>query len=88
MAVKKDEPAKSWEQQKVRVKLFKDTERYKDDVTAVVNGKVWRIQRGVEVELPLYVWKVIQRGMEQDFQTASLIQAEEESYKRKEKDFT
>ncbi len=87
MATKTETP-KSWEDQKVKVKLFKDTERYKDDVTAVVNGKVWRIQRGKEVEIPMFVWKVIEKGMEQDFQTATLIQAEEESFKRKEKDFT
>lgn len=88
MAAKKEAPAKSWEEQKVKVRLFKDTERYKDDVTVVVNGKVWRIQRGVEVEIPLYVWKVVEKGMEQDFNTATLIQAEEESFKKKEKDFT
>lgn len=87
MAAKTETP-KSWEHQKVKVKLFKDTERYKDDVTVVVNGKVWRIQRGVEVELPMYVWKVVEKGLAQDFQTATLIQAEEESFKKKEKDFT
>lgn len=80
--------SKSWEDQKVRIRLFKDNERYKDDVTVVVNGKVWRIQRGKEVEIPMFVWKVIQKGMEQDFNTATLIQQEEESFKKKEKDFT
>ena len=80
--------AKSWEDQTVKVRLFKDNERYKDDVTVVVNGKVWRIQRGKEVEIPMFVWKVIEKGMEQDFQTATLIQEEEESFKRKEKAFT
>lgn len=87
MAAKKETP-KSWENQTVKVKLFKDTERYKDDVTVVVNGKVWRIQRGKEVDLPMFVWKVVEKGLAQDFQTASLIQAEEESFKSKEKDFT
>lgn len=79
---------KSWEDQKVKVKLFKDTERYKDDVTVVVNGRVWKIQRGKEVELPMYVWMVVEAGLSQDFQTATLIQAEEEAFKKKEKDFT
>ena len=88
MAVKKDAPAKSWENQKVKIRLFKDNERYKDDVTVVVNGKVWRIQRGKEVEVPVYVWNVIKKGMEQDFNTATLIQTEEASFKSKEKDFT
>lgn len=88
MAAKKDAPAKSWEEQKVTVRLFKDNERYKDDVTVIVNGRTWRIQRGKEVEIPLYVWNVIKNGMEQDFNTADLIQREEEAFKDREKKYT
>lgn len=84
----KDTKKKSWEDRKIRIKLFKDNERYKEDVTVVVNGKVRKIQRGKEVEIPMYVWKVIQKGMEQDFNTATLIQTEEEAFKSKEKSFT
>ena len=85
--VKAEEPKIPWDQQMVRVKLFKDTERYKDDVTVVHNGKAWKIQRGVETDIPMYVWLVIEEGLKQDTQTANLITAESESYKEKEKNF-
>lgn len=77
----------SWEDQKVRVSLFKDNERYKEDVTVVVNGKAFRIQRGVEVEIPMYVWNVLKKGMAQDVRTANMIQREEDAYRSKEKEF-
>ena len=34
----------------VKIKLFKDKDKYSEDVTVVVNGTTFRIQRGVEVE--------------------------------------
>lgn len=86
MAAKKEETKTTkWEDQKVRVTLFKDNERYKEDVTVVVNGKAFRIKRGVEVEIPVYVWRVLEKGMAQDVQTATMIQAESDAFKAKEK---
>ncbi len=38
--------------EKVTVKLFKDTGRYKDDVFVAVNGVGMLVPRGVEVEIP------------------------------------
>ena len=35
----------------VKIKLFKDKDKYSEDVTVVVNGTTFRIQRGVEVEV-------------------------------------
>lgn len=80
-------PAIPWDQKKVRVKLFKDNERYKDDVTVVINGKAWRIQRGVPVDIPMYVWLELERSMAQDAQTAIMIQRESDEFKDKEKHF-
>ena len=80
-------PAIPWEQQKVRVRLFKDNERYRDDVTVVVNGRAWRIQRGVDVEIPMYVWQVLEASMAQDTKTAIMIQRESDEFKDKEKHF-
>lgn len=87
-AAKKEEKKAAWDQQMVRVKLFKDNGRYKDDVTVVANGKAIRIQRGKEVEIPMYVWLILESSMEQDAKTANLIQDEEDSYKMKEAQFT
>ncbi len=36
----------------VSVKLFKDTERYRDDVFVAVNGKGMIVPRGKEVKIP------------------------------------
>ena len=82
-----DKPKVSWEDKKVVVRLFLDSEKYKDDVTVVVNGKTWRIRRGVDVELPLYVWEVIEKGLMQDTKTAQYIQKEVDYYKEREKEF-
>ena len=89
-AAKKDETKQAsvaWEDRKVRVRLFKDNERYKDDVTVVANGKAFKIKRGVEVEIPYYVWLVLRASMAQDNDTANLIQAEEEAFKNRESNF-
>lgn len=37
----------------VKIKLFKDKDKYSEDVTVVVNGTTFRIQRGVEVEVQI-----------------------------------
>lgn len=90
MATQKKEeskPAIPWEQQRVRIKLFKDNGKYKDDVTVAVNGKVWKIQRGKEVEVPMYVWQVIKQSLAQDVETANMIQQLSDEYKAKEKNF-
>lgn len=91
MATKKSEETKTtatrWEDQKVRVTLFKDSGKYKEDVTVGVNGKVWKIQRGKEVEVPMYVWQILKRSLAQDIQTATMIQRESDAYKAKEKEF-
>ncbi len=79
--------SESWAEKKVRVRLFRDNERYKEDVTAIVNGKAFRIRRGVDVELPLYVWLMIRNGIEQDDKASDFIQREEASFKAKEREF-
>jgi hypothetical protein len=46
-------------QERVPIKLFKDNNKYKDDVVVGVNGKTWRIMRGVEVMVPRFVKNVL-----------------------------
>lgn len=38
--------------EKVTIQLFKDNEKYKDDVFVAVNGHSYQIKRGVKVEVP------------------------------------
>ena len=85
---KAEEPKIPWEDRKVRVTLFKDNGKYRDDVTVGVNGKVWRIKRGVPVEIPMYVWLVLKQSLDQDAKTAIMIQNESDAFKEREKEFT
>lgn len=50
----------------VKITLFKDNEKYKDDVTVVLNGKFYTIKRGVEVEVPLGVVEIINNANKQE----------------------
>ncbi len=72
------------EPKKVKIKLFKDSTNYKDDVFVSVNGESFQIQRGVEVEVPEYVAEVLANSEAQDNKTAARI--EEIVSKSEEKD--
>lgn len=67
MAEKRDEKL-------VKIRLFKDNERYKDDVFVAVNGRSFQIKRGEEVEVPESVAEVLERSMDQDAATAGLME--------------
>ena len=57
----------------VTIQLFKDEERYKDDVPVFVNGKRVLIKRGVEVEVPRYIAEVVAASQKQDSQTEAMM---------------
>lgn len=61
----------------VRIHLFKDNGRYKDDVFVGVNGVNYMIQRGVDVEVPPEVAEVLEHSQMQDELTAARIAAAE-----------
>ena len=50
----------------VRIHLFKDNGRYRDDVFVGVNGVNYKIQRGVDVEVPAAVAEVLRHSEEMD----------------------
>lgn len=62
------------EPKRVKVMLFKDNDRYKDDVFVSVNGESYQIQRGVEVEVPDYIAEVLDHAAEQRQSTALTIE--------------
>lgn len=64
----------------VRVRLFKDSDKYKSDVFVAVNGNAIKIQRGVEVDVPAAHFEVLERSMTQDAATATLIEKETAAY--------
>lgn len=65
----------------VKIKLFKDNERYKDDVFVAVNGRGFQIKRGEEVEVPEYVAEVLEQSARQDENTARLMDRESSSFR-------
>lgn len=64
----------------VAIRLFKDNERYKDDVFVAVNGRSFQIKRGETVMVPRYVADVLEQSMDQDAATAKLMDRESAAY--------
>lgn len=75
MATKKTDDEK-----RVTVRLFKDNRKYKNDVTVCLNGKFYKIQRGVSVEVPEAVAEILEASLKQDEYTAMVIEREKNSY--------
>lgn len=49
----------------VEIELMKDNDKYKDDVTVIVNGKVYQIKRGENVKVPKAVAEVLDNAKAQ-----------------------
>lgn len=66
----------------IPVYVFKDKDKYKDDLIVSVNGKAWQIQRGVEVMVPRYVAEVIRNSQTQDAATEETIRQLEKNFQK------
>lgn len=71
----------------VPFEAFKDNDKYKDDITVIVNGKSWRIKRGEEVMIPRYVYDVLKQSEKQDRAAANFAEAKQDAYKKSSKNF-
>ena len=60
-------------QDKVKVHLFRDNDKYKNDVFVCVNGKTALIQRGKTVEVSPAIAEALENSMRQDALTAEQI---------------
>ena len=84
-AIDKDDPMRY-----VTVKLFKDNERYKDDVLVNVESGKFRynvqIKRGVQVQMPFFAAEVLRQTEAQDARTAMLIAEQGAKYEKMRKD--
>ena len=67
----------------VEIEIFKDSDRYKDDVVVALNGKVYVIKRGVRVKVPRAVKEILDHSREQDQQTALMTEEMESDYQQK-----
>ena len=79
-AAKETAPAAPKPNDPVPIRLFKDNDKYKDDVFVAVNGRSFQIKRGETVQVPAYVAEVLEQSMAQDNATANLIERESSAY--------
>lgn len=77
-AAAQEQPVK--EEETVPIRLFKDNDKYKDDVFVAVNGRRYLIKRGETVMVPRSIAEVLERSMAQDEATANLIQRQSGEY--------
>ena len=73
------------EEELVAVQLFKDSEKYKNDVTLHVNGQRVTIQRGKVVQIKRKFAEVLEHSQMQDAQTADLITRKQDEFKTQSK---
>lgn len=79
----KQTPAEPVPPEKDLVSFFaiKDKDKYKDDIVVAVNGKAWRIKRGVQVMIPRFVAAVLENSQRQDIAAAEIMTQEAESFR-------
>jgi len=65
-----------WLNEYVEVKLFKDNEKYKDDVYVAINGNNCVIRRGVWTRIRRKFAMLLDQSEIQDLRTAEMIEAE------------
>lgn len=57
----------------IKIKLYKDNDRYSKDVQVIINGRVYIIKRGIEVEVPSFVAEAIENAQAQSQRAMELI---------------
>lgn len=85
-ALKEQEPVavpEESDEDLVEIQLFKDGGRYSDDVYVCVNGERVLIQRGKKVKIKRKFAKVLEQSMQQDINTANMIQEYSNDYDKK-----
>lgn len=58
----------------VKIRLFKDSNKYKNDLFVGVNGRTFLIKRGVEVEVPECVALVIEDSQAQEIEAMRVME--------------
>lgn len=71
---KKAAELKAYMEEYVEVKLFKDNDKYKDDVFVSVNGDNCVIKRGERVKIKRKFAEVLDHSEHQDYETSRLIE--------------
>lgn len=81
---KANEERKAYWEELVEVKLFKDNNKYKDDVFVSVNGENCVIKRGVRVKIKRKFADVLDKSDMQDYETSMLIEKKSQEFAKSE----
>lgn len=81
---KADEERKAYWNELVEVKLFKDNNKYKDDVYVSVNGENCVIKRGEKVKVKRKFADVLDKSDLQDYETSLLIEKKSSEFAKSE----
>lgn len=68
----------------VAIKLFRDNDRYKDDVYVAINGHNCIIKRGEWVKIKRKFALVLDQSEIQDMQTAEMLESEQNRFREAE----
>lgn len=77
-------PAKNPKEDLVPFYAIKDNDRYQNDIVGAVNGRTFRIKRGVHVMIPRHIYMCLKNSQMQDVATSNLIDAETSKFKSSE----
>ena len=81
---KANEERKAYWEELVEVKLFKDNNKYKDDVYVSVNGENCVIKRGEKVLIKRKFADVLDKSDLQDYETSLLIEKKSSEFAKSE----
>lgn len=81
---KAKEERKAYWNELVEVRLFRDNNKYKDDVFVAVNGENCAIKRGVPVKVKRKFAQVLEDSDVQDFETSQLIEKKSSEFAKSE----
>ena len=81
---KVNEEQKAYYNELVEVKLFKDNNKYKDDVFVAVNGENRVIKRGERVQVERKFAEVLDNSDLQDYETSKLIEKKSSEFAKSE----
>lgn len=81
---KANEERKAYWNEPVEVKLFKDNNKYKDDVYVSVNGENCVIKRGERVRVKRKFADVLDKSDMQDYETSLLIEKKSSEFAKSE----
>ncbi len=76
--------AEAYLNETVAIKLFRDNDRYKDDVYVAVNGQNCVIKRGEWVRIKRKFALVLDQSEIQDMKTAEMLEAQQDRFREAE----